>query len=261
MPKLNLTSLNNNGLSTSIKWNEIPVSIKFFTAEKQIITLGEGTELQWRNITKKITNAQTSLADLNDFRYRYKGETQFSSLPEIIGNDSSWNIFSRLSLTVTPTKGQLLIGEDGKRLQSIVMYKFNENDNSYKYLKDNIQNSTLSQTHYLTSNNIVALSGGVKQNTITLTPEGDFEYNLNLYAAGREVGVESNVDAFNVALDSTTTNTNISDIKISDFKDYIQITLNTGKDMPKDESGNATDYKCTFNLNLSPRFENSLIPI
>lgn len=261
MPKLNLTSLNNNGLSTSIKWNEIPVSIKFLTAEKQIMTLGEGTELQWDDNNKKITNTPTPLTN---FKYRYKGEAQSSSLPEIIGGDASsnWSIFSRLSLTVTPTKGQLLIGENGKRLQSVIMYKLNDNK-EYEYLKDSndITTSTLSQNHYITSNNIVALSGGVKQNTITLTPEGDFEYNLNLYAAGREVGVESNVDAFNVALDSTTTNTNISDIKISDFKDYIQIALNAGKDTPKDESGNDTDYKCTFNLNLSPRFENSLIPI
>ena len=90
--------------------------------------------------------------DSGEFEYKYEGEDQFTSLPIISGGNEKWRLFSRLQLITSPTQGQLL--KDG---QGAILYdgKFG-NDGTLNY----IQLGTLGPNQYITSNSIVALSGG-----------------------------------------------------------------------------------------------------
>lgn len=109
MKNLDVNSINSKGLSASIEWNEIPINVEFWVAEKQIVALGEGTQISFTS-NGKIGNEPVPI---NDFKYRYNNE-EYQSLPEIIGdsNNSEWKAFSRLKLIVSPTQGQML--EDGQ---------------------------------------------------------------------------------------------------------------------------------------------------
>ena len=110
MKKLDISSINANGLNANIEWNKIPTGVELYVAEKQIITLGEGTTIKFTRdggITNTpITN--TSI-EVSSFEYKYKDENQYNSLPQLLGaTNKKWSVFSRLQLAISPTEGQKL---------------------------------------------------------------------------------------------------------------------------------------------------------
>ena len=108
MPNINISNINTHGVNASLNWNKIPGNIEFLVSEKQIITLGEKVTLNWSdsNSSFKITNKRQEAPD--GFEYKYEGESSYSSLSTIEGLDPNpykWEIFSRLSLVLSPTQG------------------------------------------------------------------------------------------------------------------------------------------------------------
>ena len=246
MLKVDSSSLSVDGLNSSIEWQTLPVSISFFTAEKQIISLGEGVTVQGN---KSIANNLVEF-DSEDFKYKYEGEDQFTSLPIISGGNEKWRLFSRLQLITSPTQGQLL--KDG---QGAILYNGSfGDDGTLKYT----QIGTLGPKQYITSNSIVALSGGYQQNSAVLESSGDLKNNLIIYVSGQKDGVTTNFGAIKNGLKATTPNsnatTNIVTISaIDQYSDYTKITFS-----PPDETNT---YGGTITLDLSSQFNGSLIPI
>ena len=246
MLKVDSSSLSVDGLNSSIEWQTLPVSISFFTAEKQIISLGEGVTVQG---DKSIANNLVEF-DSEDFKYKYEGEDQFTSLPIISGGNEKWRLFSRLQLITSPTQGQLL--KDG---QGAILYNGSfGDDGTLKYT----QIGTLGPKQYITSNSIVALSGGYQQNSAVLESSGDLKNNLIIYVSGQKDGVTTNFGAIKNGLKATTPNsnatTNIVTISaIDQYSDYTKITFS-----PPDETNT---YGGTITLDLSSQFNGSLIPI
>ena len=246
MLKVDSSSLSVDGLNSSIEWQTLPVSISFFTAEKQIISLGEGVTVKGNKI---IANNPVEF-NSSDFEYKYEGEDQFTSLPIISGGNEKWRLFSRLQLITSPTQGQLL--KDG---QGAILYKgYFGDDGTLKYT----QMGTLGPKQYITSNSIVALSGGYQQNSAVLESSGDLKNNLIIYVSGQKDGVTTNFGAIKNGLKATTPNsnatTNIVTISaIDQYSDYTKITFS-----PPDETNT---YGGTITLDLSSQFNSSLIPI
>lgn len=246
MLKVDSSSLSVDGLNSSIEWQTLPVSISFFTAEKQIISLGEGVTVKGN---KLIANNPVEF-DSGEFEYKYEGEDQFTSLPIISGGGEKWKLFSRLQLITSPTQGQLL-----KEGQGAILYDggFND-DGTIKYT----QMGTLGPNQYITSNSIVALSGGYQQNSAVLESSGDLKNNLIIYVSGQKEGITTNFGAIKNSLKATTPSssatTNIVTISaIDQYSDYTKITFS-----PPDETNT---YKGTITLDLSSQFDGSLIPI
>ena len=228
---IDITSVSVDGLSTSVDWNEIPLNLDFFTAEKQIINLGKGTTIKFTgdalsNVPKKI----------EEFQYKYDGELTFNSLPEITSPDSDkkWEIFSKLSLTLSPTQGQLL-----KENQAVNLYTATINNaGTISYALK----ATLGPDQYVTSNYPVVLSGGYQQNTAVLEEDGTFKRTLEIYVSGKGEGISSNQDALKKLF---------PDSSVAEYPKYTEIVLNTmGGDIE------SKDY-----LELSPQFQDTLIPI
>lgn len=247
MLKVDSSSLSVDGLNSSIEWQLLPVSISFFTAEKQIISLGEGVTVKGNKI---IANNPVEF-NSSDFEYKYEGEDQFTPLPIISGSGGeNWKLFSRLQLITSPTQGQLL--KDG---QGAILYSgaFGA-DGTLNYT----QKGTLGPTQYITSNSIVALSGGYQQNSAVLEASGDLRDSLILYVSGQEDGVTTNFGAIKNGLEATTPGPtaaiNIVTISsIDQYSDYTKITFSPPSD---------TDtYEGKITLNLSSQFKGSLIPI
>lgn len=246
MLKVDSSSLSVDGLNSSIEWQILPVSISFFTAEKQIISLGEGVTVKG---SKVISNNPVEF-NSTEFEYKYEGEDQFTSLPIISGGGENWKLFSRLQLITSPTQGQLL-----KNGQGIILYSGTlGTDGTLNYA----QMGTLGPTQYITSNSIVTLSGGYQQNSAVLEASGDLRDNLILYISGQKDGVATNFGAIKDSLKATTptssATTNIITISsIDQYSDYTKITFS-----PPDET---TTYGGTIELDLSSQFQGSLIPI
>lgn len=247
MLKVDSSSLSVDGLNSSIEWQILPVSISFFTAEKQIISLGEGVTVKGNNAI--ISNNPVEF-NSTEFEYKYEGEDQFTSLPIISGGGENWKLFSRLQLITSPTQGQLL-----KNGQGIILYSGTlGTDGTLNYT----QMGTLGPTQYITSNSIVTLSGGYQQNSAVLETSGDLRDNLILYISGQKDGVTTNFGAIKDSLKATTptssSTTNIVTISsIDQYSDYTKITFS-----PPDET---TTYGGTIKLDLSSQFQGSLIPI
>ena len=239
MERADISSLNSKGLNSSIEWKEIPNSnsISFYVAEKQIISLGEGTKVEFDD-NDSITNIPKTF---ENFKYAYKGG-EANSLPKISGaskNSSDWKIFSRLQLVVSPTQGQFL---NKDHQQSVLLYQaaIDEKTNtvsSYTHV------STLTAPYYITANNVVFLSGGIKQNSIVMTDEGTLDNNLTLYITGKSGSLN---DKFTNAIKNT--NTGVDGVVITEYKDYIQISLPSA-------------VKNEFEIELSPQFDSTLLPI
>lgn len=258
MPTININNISTHGVNSSIEWNKIPNNVEFLISEKQIITLGKGVTLNWSDNNKTIDN---SPKNLTKFTYKYEGESDATSLPTIkdgSGNNYNWEIFSRLSLVLSPTQGQKLLYESGKRSQAVTLYKANYNKNTqkvdgYNYLKydgtnsdEGLSASTLTGGYYITANNIVALSGGVKQNSLVMTQNG-VEDNLTFYVAGKKDSISSALSGWS-DLDG-----GIGEALIQEEEDYALISI-------INKSSNTITIS-DLTLNLSPRFDNSLIPI
>lgn len=252
MLKVDSSSLSVDGLNSSIEWQILPVSISFFTAEKQIISLGEGVTVNINIIDNKsnkiITNNPVEFKP-KEFEYKYEGEDQFTSLPIISGGEN-WKLFSRLQLITSPTQGQLLKNGQGAILYSGAFGA----DGTLNYT----QIGTLGPTQYITSNNIVTLSGGYQQNSAVLEASGDLRDSLILYVSGQEDGVTTNFGAIKKGLKATTpgptADINIVTISsIDQYSDYTKITFSPPNDADK--------YEGTIALDLSSQFDGSLIPI
>lgn len=245
MLKVDSSSLSVDGLNSSIEWQILPVSISFFTAEKQIISLGEGVTVKGNKI---IANNPVEF-NSEEFEYKYEGEDQFTSLPIISGGEN-WKLFSRLQLITSPTQGQLLKSGQGAILYSGAFSA----DGTLNYT----QMGTLGPTQYITSNSIVTLPGGYQQNSAVLEASGDLRDNLILYVSGQEEGISTNFGAIKKGLVAITpdpdTKPNIVTISsIDQYSDYTKITFSPPNDTQM--------YKGTINLNLSSQFNGSLIPI
>lgn len=245
MLKVDSSSLSIDGLNSSIEWQILPVSISFFTAEKQIISLGEGVTVKG---DKLIANNPVEF-NSGEFEYKYEGEDQFTPLPIISGGEN-WKLFSRLQLITSPTQGQLLKNGQGAILYSGAFGA----DGTLNYT----QIGTLGPKQYITSNNIVTLPGGYQQNSAVLETSGDLRDNLILYVSGQEEGISTNFGAIKKGLVATNpdpdTKPNIVTISsIDQYSDYTKITFS-----PPDET---TIYGGTIKLDLSSQFQGSLIPI
>lgn len=247
MLKVDSSSLSVDGLNSSIEWQILPVSISFFTAEKQIISLGEGVTVKGNKI---IANNPVEF-NSEEFKYKYEGEDQFTSLPIISGGEN-WKLFSRLQLITSPTQGQLLKNGQGAILYSGAFGA----DGTLNYT----QMGTLGPTQYITSNSIVILPGGYQQNSAVLEASGDLRDNLILYVSGQKDGVATNFGAIKNSLIADNypipddNKTNIITISSTDqYSDYTKITFS-----PPDET---YEYKGKIKLDLSSQFQGSLIPI
>lgn len=245
MLKVDSSSLSVDGLNSSIEWQILPVSISFFTAEKQIISLGEGVTVKGNKI---IANNPVEF-NSEEFKYKYEGEDQFISLPIISGGEN-WKLFSRLQLITSPTQGQLLKNGQGAILYSGAFGA----DGTLNYTQMGI----LGPTQYITSNSIVTLPGGYQQNSAVLEASGDLRDNLILYVSGQKDGVTTNFGAIKDSLEAitpgSTADINIVTISSTDqYSDYTKITFS-----PPDET---TTYEGTIKLDLSSQFQGSLIPI
>lgn len=248
MLKVDSSSLSIDGLNSSIEWQILPVSISFFTAEKQIISLGEGVTVKGNKIIAN-NPVEFNPEKSEKFEYKYEGEDQFTPLPIISGGEN-WKLFSRLQLITSPTQGQLLKNGQGAILYSGAFGA----DGTLNYT----QMGTLGPTQYITSNSIVTLPGGYQQNSAVLEASGDLRDNLILYVSGQEEGISTNFGAIKKGLVAITpdpdTKPNIVTISSTDqYSDYTKITFS-----PSDET---TTYEGTIKLDLSSQFQGSLIPI
>lgn len=248
MLKVDSSSLSVDGLNSSIEWQILPVSISFFTAEKQIISLGEGVTVKGNKIIAN-NPVEFNPEKSEKFEYKYEGEDQFTSLPIISGGEN-WKLFSRLQLITSPTQGQLLKSGQGAILYSGTF----SDDGTLNYT----QMGTLGPTQYITSNSIVTLPGGYQQNSAVLEASGDLRDNLILYVSGQKEGISTNFGAIKKGLVATNpdpdTKPNIVTISsIDQYSDYTKITFS-----PPDET---TTYGGTIELDLSSQFQGSLIPI
>ena len=258
MNAINISQVSANGLNSTIEWNQIPLNISIFTAEKQIITLGEGTTIKIEGSKDSISIAN-NIYDLPEnltLSYKDKDSKEFQSLPSINGDDSSnWGIFSRLQLNTSPTKGQLL-----KNGQYVILYKEKLNHTG-KIVESYEEIAYLGPTQYITSNAIVSLAGGYQQNSATLDSQGNFKNTLKLYVSGKdtvpsEEGIkyyESNADIIDKGL--TLNNNNKLNSSITSTSKYTEVSIWANEKIKLNDS-------ITINIdNLSSQFKNTLIPI
>lgn len=290
MPIIDIASISANGLNSNIEWQEIKNNLSIFTAEKQIVALGEGTILYYNDETKEleINNTPKSL-NVSKFSYKHsKEDTSSNSLPSIEGDSSQgWEIFSRLQLVVAPIKGQLLLNGQSVEL-------FDAKLDASGKIKEYTSQKQFDNGAYLTANKLVSLTGGIQQNSAVLTPEGDFENTLTIYASSNELNEvtglpKTSADIFSAQLDDQTPITTGSD----DYKDALKYF--NGNENDKSLSINGLSYTIekninipsnyytineyfdhidilfnipegkiyfsSFTLDLSPQFQNSLIPV